>query len=244
MRISRGPSAAALAIVALAACSSGTSSPATTAAASSTTAKAAGPVPVGGATTTAAGALKQFIYQPDGFCQAFSNYLTYVTVVAGPSVAGSSDSSTTVDPAIGDARQGAAALAFAPSIAPTTQVLQGDAPEEILPVSHEFDAYNDQAVAALGALGVDTDKLGPTVAGELDTVDPQTPANFPTSDSVAKEAGIESTKLDDAAVTFVKNHGTLATLFQKYAGLPDPTDARRTELVAKYPCLTVLFGTG
>lgn len=241
MRMSRRPLAAALAIVALAACSSsGTTTTATTTAASSTTARAS----AGGATTTVAGQLKQFVYQPDGFCQAFSNYLTYVTVVAGPSVAGSSDSSTTLDAATGDARQGAAALAFAPSIAPTTQVLQGDAPEEILPVFHDFDAYNDQAVTALGALGVDTDKLGPTVAGELNSVDPQTPANFPTPDTVAKEAGIESAKLDDAAATFVKDHGTLSSLFQKYAGLAAPTDARRTELIAKYPCLTVLFGSG
>jgi len=241
MRMSRGPVAAALAIVALAACSSsGKSSTATTAAASSTTASAS----AGGAATTVAGQLKQFVYQPDGFCQAFSNYLTYVTVVAGPSVAPSSNSSTTLDPATADARQGAAALAFAPSIAPTTQVLQGDAPEEILPVFHDFDAYNDQAVTALGALGVDTGKLGPIIADELNKVDPQTPANFPNAESVAKEAGIESTKLNDAAASFVKDHGTLAAMFQKYAGLAAPTDARRTELIAKYPCLTVLFGSG
>ena len=51
------------------------------------------------------------------------------------------------------------------------------------PVFHEFDAYNDQAVTALGALGVDTDKLGPTVAGELSSVDAQAPATLPSTSS-------------------------------------------------------------
>jgi hypothetical protein len=68
-------------------------------------------------------------------------------------------------------------------MAPTTQVLQGDAPEEILPVFHDFDAYNDAAVTALGALGVDTNALGPTEAGELAAVDPRAPEKFPDPES-------------------------------------------------------------
>jgi hypothetical protein len=176
--------------------------------------------------------MKQFVYEPDGFCQAFSNYLTYVKVVAAPSVAAPTESSTTLDKAAADVKAGAAALAFAPSIAPTTQVLQGDAPEEILPVFHDFDAYNDLAVTALGGIGVDVEKLGPTVAGELDSTDPNTPANFPDATSVAKEAGVDATKLNDAAAAFVKEHGTLASIFQKYAGIPDPT-AERIEAAAR-----------
>jgi hypothetical protein len=240
MRMSSRPLAAVLALVVLAACSSSKSS---SGASTATTAGVTTTSLAGGATTTVAG-LEQFVYQPDGFCQAFSNYLTYVKIVAAPSVAGSTDSSTTLDQAAADVKAGAAALAFAPSIAPTTQVLQGDAPEEILPVFHDFDTYNDLAVTTLGGLGVDVDKLGPTVAGELDTTDPDTPANFPDATSVAKEAGVDTTKLNDAAAAFVKDHGTLAAIFQKYAGIPDPTAERVQELVAKYPCLAAVFGTG
>jgi hypothetical protein len=236
MRMSSRPlTAAALAFVVLTACGSSKSS----GAGSTTTAAGAA-----GATTTVAGAMEQFVYKPDGFCQAFSNYLTYVKIVAAPSVAGSTDSSTTLEPAAADLKAGAAALAFAPSIAPTTQVLQGDAPEEILPVFHDFDAYNDLAVTALGGLGVDVDKLGPAVAGELDSTDPDTPANFPDATSVAKEAGVDETKLNEAAVAFVKDHGTLASVFAKYSGIPDPTPERVQQLVAKYPCLAALFGGG
>jgi hypothetical protein len=241
MRMSRPSLAAALAIVALTAC--GNSKPSPDASATSTTGVPAS-TSSGVSATTAAGALKQFVYQPDGFCQAFSNYLTYVTVVAGPSNGSSSDSSTTADPAAADVKAGAASLAFSPAIAPTTQVLQGDAPEEILPVFHEFDSYNDAAVATLGALGVDTDKLGSTEADELAAVDTNSPDKFPDANSVASEAGVESAKLNDAAGAFVKDHGTLAALFQKYAGIPDPTAERQKELVGRYPCLAGLFGGG
>jgi predicted small lipoprotein YifL len=237
MRLSRRSLAAVSAIVALTACGSSKgpqTGDTTTTAGTSATTVAPGP--------TAAGALDQFVYQPDGFCQAFSNYLTYVTVVAAPSVGGSSDSSTTLAPAEADVKAGAAALAFAPAIAPTTQVLQGDAPEEILPVFHDFDAYNDAAVTTLGNLGVDTDKLGPTEAGELAAVDPRAPEKFPDADSVAAEAGVDVAKLNDAAASFVKDHGTLAAVFQKYAGIPDPTPERQKELVAKYPCMSAAFG--
>jgi hypothetical protein len=244
MRMPRGPLVAALAVVALAACSSGKNSTTATTVAGSTTKAGANTTLVGDATTTVAASLPQFVYQPDGFCQAFRNFVTYGTVVVGPFVAVPSDSSTTVDAATGDTRQGAAALAFALSIAPTNQVLHGDAPEELAAPFREFDAYNTQAVAALKALGVDTDKLGATVAGELNTVDPQTPANIPDSNSIAKEAGIDSTKLDAAATSFVKDHGTLATLFEKYNGLSLPAGARGQELITKYPCLSALIGGG
>jgi hypothetical protein len=227
---------AALALVVLAACSSSKSSSGATSA--TTTA------PAGGTTTTVAGALEQFVYRPEGFCQAFSNYLTYVRIVAAPSVGGSTESSTTLDQAAADLKAGAAALAFAPSIAPTTEVLQGDAPEEILAVFHEFDVYNDLAVTAVGGLGVDTEKLGATVAAELDATDPDTPANYPDATSVAKEAGVDSAKLNDASAAFVKDNGTLASVFAKYAGIPDPTAERIQQLVTKYPCLAALFGGG
>jgi hypothetical protein len=236
MRLSRRSLAALSTVVALAACGSskGPDTSGTTTTTDATTAAPAG--------TTAAGALDQFVYQPDGFCQAFSNYLTYVTVVAAPSVGGSSDSSTTLAPAAADAKAGAAALAFAPAIAPTTQVLQGDAPEEILPVFHDFDAYNDSAVTALAGLGVDTDKLGQTEAGELAAVDPAAPEQYPDPGSVAAAAGLDVAKLNDAAAAFVNDHGTLASVFQKYSGIPNPTPDRQKELIARYPCLSRLFG--
>jgi hypothetical protein len=50
--------------------------------------------------------------------------------------------------------------------------------------------------------------------------------------------------MNDAAAAFVKDNGTLSAVFAKYAGIPDPTAERIQELVAKYPCLSRLFGGG
>jgi hypothetical protein len=233
-----------LTIVVLAACgsekeSAGTSTTAK-GATTTTTASAGGDAP-----TTSDPLFQKFVLAPTGFCQAFSNYLTYVSVVAAPSVTDLTGSSTTLDPAAADTKAGTYVLAFAPSMAPTTEVLQGDAPDEILPVFKDFDAYNDAAVSALGTLGVDTDKLSTTLADELAAVDTSTPESFPTPDSVAKEAGIDSAKLSTAAAAFVKDHGTLEALFQKYADLADPSADRQKEIIAKYPCLaTALGGSG
>lgn len=241
MRRSCRPLAGALAIVVLAACGSSKS----TSGASTTTAASSGPtVPAGGATRTTIPLVQKFVYQPDGFCAAFSNYLVYVAIAAAPFASDSTDTSTTIDAATNDAKAGAAALAFAPAIAPTTDVLRTDAPEEVLAVFREFDEYNDEAVKALAALGVDTDKLGPTVAAELAKIDLAAPGDLPTTESAATAGGIDAAQLSDAGKNFVQAHGTLEAVFDKYSELPDPTTERQQELIAKYPCLATALATG
>jgi hypothetical protein len=242
MRMSCRPLAAALAIIVLAACGS---SKATSGANATTTAApgASTTVAAGGDTPTTTALVQKFVYQPEGFCAAFSNYLLYVGIAAAPFASGFTDSSSTTDPAA-DAKAGAAALAFAPAIAPTTDVLRSDAPEEVLPVFRDFDAYNDEAVKALGALGVDTDKFGPTVAAELAKVDLTAPGDLPTTESVAVAGGIDSSQLTAAGASFVKDHGTLEAVFEKYSQLPDPTTERQRELITKYPCLATALATG
>lgn len=234
-------------IGALGACSSGKSASGGTTtvvpAARGTSASTTTTTVAGGSTSTTSALEQKFVYQPNGFCQAFSNFIVYGIVVQPLFATALTGTSTTEASAI-DARIGAATLLFAPVLAPTMQVLQSDAPEELLPVLRDFDAYNDAAVQAVAALGVDVDALGRSLADELSAMDVTKPETLPTTESVASAARIDPTKLADAASRFVAEHGRLDAVFAKYGDTPDPSPDRQKDLITRYPCLNGAFDNG